>query len=350
MQNNYINLFKIFSYSPNAILVTDSEAKIVYANSAWEKLTGYTLDEVRGANPKILQSGKTPRSYYKKLWNSLTKGDPYISEDVIDKRKDGSLYQIHSTIYPIHEDKNIRYFVQVQQDITKRIHSENLKSEFFSILSHELKTPITVLKLLIQTRMRETPKNEVIKIKHEEMRFFEEELDRLTNLVNDMLDASRIEMNKIRLTFEVVNITKLIQAVLANLAIVSQNHKLTFVGTKKEYFVVADKHRIEQVLINFLTNAIKYSPEKETVAVDIMEQRNEIVISVKDNGIGIPKKDQKMIFDKFYQARKKSGFGLGLYISKEIIKRHKGKIWVESEEGKGSTFYFSLPTIEDQFH
>lgn len=342
MKQNIGHWTDIFASAPNAILVTDPHANIMYVNPAWEKLTGYTLAEVKGKNPKILQSGKTPKHVYKNLWKALINGEPFVSEAVIDKRKDGSLYQIQATFYPVQKDKKTIYYVQIQQDITERIRIEDLKSEFFSILSHELKTPITVLKLLIQSKFQ---KKKELQLTPEEMHFFEEELDRLTDLINDMLDTSRIERNKMRLQFEVLNITELLRTMIEKLRMVAQNHRL-ILDTANPYMGIADKKRIEQVVINLLTNAIKYSPEKTTITISITKHKLHTIVSVKDQGIGIPQKDQSAIFEKFHQASKKSGFGLGLYISKEIIKLHKGKIWVDSEEGKGSTFFFSLPSID----
>ena len=122
---------------------------------------------------------------------------------------------------------------------------------------------------------------------------------------------------------------------------------IIILDTPDEALVIADTSRIEQVLINLLSNAVKYSPENTTIHVRIFKETNKYVVAISDEGIGIPKKNLKLIFDKYYQVKTKSknGFGLGLYISKEIIKLHKGKIWVESTRGKGSTFYFSLPAI-----
>jgi signal transduction histidine kinase len=169
-----------------------------------------------------------------------------------------------------------------------------------------------------------------------------QECDRLTDLINDMLDSSRIETGKLNMNFEVFDLTELTQSTVEKIRIVTKDHKLIFDSTPK-YEVIGDKDRVEQVLINLLTNAIKYSAQKSEIAINITKQNSQVYVSVKDKGKGIPKKAHKAIFDKFYQLQRRDGFGLGLYISKEIIKHHKGKIWVESIVGKGSTFYFSLP-------
>ncbi len=114
--------------------------------------------------------------------------------------------------------------------------------------------------------------------------------------------------------------------------------------------VIADPTRIEQVLLNLLSNAVKYSPANTSIAVSLKIIGSHVVVFVRDEGFGVPKNKQKLIFDRYYQVKTKSkiGFGLGLYISKEIVKRHKGKIWVESEKGRGSTFYFSLPLFVEE--
>jgi PAS domain S-box-containing protein len=328
--------------SSDPIIITTPEAKIIYVNRAWEKLTGYTSEEVEGKNPNLLRSGKTPEKYYKNLWKAVSNGNSFTSEEIVDKRKDGSLYKIHSTIYPIRSNNKNIYYVQILHDISDRKHLEDLKSEFLSLVSHELKTPITVLKLLSQTHLARFKNEGAMTLTEKDLSLLNQECDRLTDLINDMLDSSRIETGKLNMNFEVFDLTELTQSTVEKIRIVTKDHKLIFDSTPK-YEVIGDKDRVEQVLINLLTNAIKYSAQKSEIAINITKQNSQVYVSVKDKGKGIPKKAHKAIFDKFYQLQRRDGFGLGLYISKEIIKHHKGKIWVESIVGKGSTFYFSLP-------
>lgn len=341
------NVKQILEACSDAILITTPDAKIVYVNPAWEKLTGYSFLEVEGKNPRFLKSGKTPPKIYKKLWSNLTGGKSFSNEQLIDKRKDGSEFLAHSTTFPVSRFDSILYYVQFLFDISKRKQLEDLKSEFLSVVSHELKTPITVLKLLAQSRLAQRKKNGTITIKSRDLEMIDYELDRMTRLINDMLDISKIENNKLNLNLIQFNLNELIAEVLRNMQLISKNHKLEYINNTN-LIIIADRQRINQVLVNLIINAIKYSPEGTTVKINVEEIKNRVQVSIADEGIGISIEKQSQIFQRFYQVHNNStgGFGLGLYISKEILKKHKGNIWVESKEDIGSTFYFILPTYK----
>lgn len=343
-------LRQILTASSDPILITSKDVQITYVNPAWEKLTGYTADEVLGQNPKILQSGKTPKHIYKKMWKSLFQGKAFISREVIDKRKNGSEYQIHSSIFPVRNDGDTQYYVQIQHDITGIKRMEALHKEFLSSAAHELKTPITVLKLLAQSHLYKARKLGIDSIKASELELVDRELDRVSRLINDMLDSTRFETGKMFMQYEEIDLSELIIKIVKKISIYAKSHNIIIEKIFKNKFVIADRERIEQVLVNLLSNAVKYSPDGEIITVSVVLKDKNIIVSVRDRGIGIPKSRQKLIFDRYYQVKSKSniGFGLGLYISKEIIKRHKGKLWVESNVGKGSIFSFSLPTVEDE--
>lgn len=340
-------LYLILDASSDPILITSPEVKIVYVNSAWEKLTGYTFAEVAGKNPRILQSGKTPKEIYQKMWQALKKQQSFTNYEVIDKRKDGTEFNVRSTIYPVVQNDKVIHYVQIMYDITKEKQLEELQKEFIAVVGHELKTPITVLKLLSQLHIAKAKKSGASLMSLTDLELLGSELDRLSRLINDVLDSSRIETGRLHMKFEIQDISGLIKNVVEKMTIINANHKIV-VRTIPNASVIGDRERLEQVLINLISNAYKYSPENSTVTISAQIIRKNVVVSITDEGIGIPKKDQPHIFDRFYQVRKKSriGFGLGLYISNDIIRRHKGKIWVKSQTSKGSTFSFSLPIID----
>lgn len=338
-------LQQILDVSPDPLLITDSESNIIYANTSWEKLTGYSFAEVKNKNPRILQSGKTPPRIYKAMWARLQQKKPFISDGIRDKKKNGSEYQISSSIYPITQNDVIKYFVQIQHDITFAKKMDEFRKAFLSLSAHELKTPITVLKLLTQSHLLKAKKRGEDTINISELELIDQEIDRLITLINDMLDSSRFETGKEVMTFETIDLAPVIKKTVKKIQIFAKNHTVRIDHLIPNTIVIADSMRIEQVLLNLLSNAVKYSPPEKTVRVSMRNDKKRVIISVSDEGVGIPKSKQKLIFDRYYQVKSKSkvGFGLGLYIAKEIIKKHKGKLWVESIKGKGSTFYFSLP-------
>jgi len=243
------------------------------------------------------------------------------------------------------KDNNPIRMLGATSDITKQKQLDQEKSDFLSMASHELKTPLTSMKIFIDLFKRQQSINPEKGEYY--MNRIKDQADRLAELTNDLLDVSRIETGKLKLSKDSFVLNKLIEETVESLQPSTQKHKIEIFdnGSVK---VVADKYRIYQVLINLLTNAIKYSPQGEKILVKIDYQKNDVVVSVKDFGIGIKKDEQDKVFDRLYQIsdpeeKTYPGLGLGLFISKEIIDRHHGKIWVESVKGKGSTFYFSLP-------
>lgn len=173
------------------------------------------------------------------------------------------------------------------------------------------------------------------------------QIDRLALLMASFVNVYKIQNGKLALRKKNFNITELVRTIVSDFQYTTKSHSLEYKSCK-EAVLFADKERIAQVLVNLISNAIKYSPASDKVIITCSKNQNNIIISVQDFGIGIPKDEQVKIFDRFFRVKGKkkngiSGLGLGLYISREIVNRHKGKIWVVSIEGKGSTFRFSLP-------
>jgi signal transduction histidine kinase len=231
------------------------------------------------------------------------------------------------------------------------IHSQKLidekKDEFIGIASHELKTPLTSVKgyvQIVQTLLAKENHSTALKYIQKANQF----IDRLHSLISELLDITKIHHGKLLLKQSEFNFNQILTETIEIINPSSSNHTIEVVG-QIDNIVVGDKERIQQVLINLLSNAIKYSPNANKVEVYLQNFPDHLHISVKDYGIGIPRPDQKKIFDKFYRVEDNSkqfqGLGIGLFIAAEIIRRHKGEIWVEGEPGKGSTFHFTLPQI-----
>jgi PAS domain S-box-containing protein len=223
--------------------------------------------------------------------------------------------------------------------------NERRKDEFLSVASHELKTPLTSIKAFTQLLERyfgESEDQKAISM----LSKMNNQIDKLTNLVEDLLDISRIEAGKMVFNPEKFDLGELIESVIEEIQPTSSHiiHK----HITKNVYVYADKYRIGQVITNLLTNAIKYSPMADRIELKLSKTKTLAKLSVQDFGIGIPKDQQEKIFQRFYRVEGRGresypGLGLGLHISSEIVARHNGKLWLESGEGKGSTFYCTLP-------
>ena len=231
--------------------------------------------------------------------------------------------------------------------LLRRRESERRRDQLISMASHELKTPLTsatVFSEILQRHLGKTPRKSKQALEYATR--ISGALDRLTKLTGDLIDVSRSRTGKLRLQMKGVDINILVAAVVADLKLIDQNHHMTIEGQAKRK-VKIDEIRIRQVLVNLLNNAKAYSPVGSEIVVSIAKVDEDLIIKVIDSGPGIAKKERGRIFEAFYQkddGRKgRAGFGLGLYVSRQIMDLHGGKIWVESSSGKGSTFAFSLP-------
>ena len=262
-------------------------------------------------------------------------------------RPDGIIYWISVTGKVIFnaEGSPIRMLGTVM-DITESKQEELQKNDFIAIASHELKTPLTSLKAYAQLLKSSKAATDPGFIKSIGVRI-EGQINKMTKLVYSFLDLSKIETNKTVLRKEFIDVNELIKEVINDYLFQEKNHPILFDSVALP-MVYADKHKITQVIDNLVSNAIKYSPKGGQVLVTAGLQNEEVLISVEDHGIGIDNNHLHKIFDRYYriddlQVKNASGFGIGLYLCADIVKRHHGKIGLESEPGKGSRFFFTLP-------
>ncbi|MDN5284522.1 MAG: chemotaxis protein CheR [Mucilaginibacter sp.] len=220
------------------------------------------------------------------------------------------------------------------------------KDEFISIASHELKTPITSLKAILQIIERATLQKDDMRPLHTFVQKANKQVDKLTELVKDLLDVTKIQAGKLELRKTKFILGELIEECWEELQVNSQHHQIVVEGDSN-IDIIADRNRLEQVIINLISNAIKYSPDSNKVIINVEKLIDGVKIAVTDFGIGIPKNKQSLLFDRFYRvdenSKRYAGLGLGLFISSEIVKQHQGHIHVESTVGKGSTFWFIMP-------
>lgn len=285
------------------------------------------------------------------LWEAVRGGPPYHVEFRVIW-PDDSLHWVLAR-GDIYYDKNnqLSRMVGVNIDITERKELEQRKDEFISMASHELKTPITSLKgftHILQRRFTKHGDEQALQY----LARIDKQVNKLTKLITDLLDISKIQAGKLEYQEERFDLDALIQEIVENLQETTQTHSLLLEG-QAHVQVFGDKDRIGQVLINLLTNAIKYSPKADKVIVRVCKDSKNALVSVQDFGIGIAEVYQKKIFERFYQitdSEEKTypGLGIGLYISNEIIKRQGGGMWLESKKGEGATFHFALPLATEE--
>ena len=234
-------------------------------------------------------------------------------------------------------------------DITDRKEIEERKNEFISIASHELKTPVTSVKAFTQLLLYKHAKNGDA-LTFDYLKRMDSQLNNLTNLINDLLDVSKIEQGKLQFNKELISFDELVREVVSDMQAMFPKHLLMIEGNYK-CSVQGDQQRLCQVLINLIENAIRYSPGKNEVLINSRSNNHSVVVSVRDFGLGIPEEKQSHLFERFFRVNgPKSetfgGLGLGLYICGEIIKRHGGTMTVKSKVGEGSTFSFSIPLAQ----
>jgi len=214
------------------------------------------------------------------------------------------------------------------------------------MVSHELKTPLTSLTAIVQLANSKLVNSEDSFLVNA-MRKANQQVKKMSTMINGFLNISRLESGKIHIDKQDFDMEVLIADVIDDANLTTGTHLIRFEKCQPT-LVNADRDKISSVISNYISNAIKYSPKEKPVIVDCYVKGGQVIVSVKDEGMGINAEDLAKIFDRYYRVetnrtRHISGFGIGLYLSAEIIERHKGKVWAESETGKGSTFYFSLP-------
>lgn len=277
-----------------------------------------------------------------KAWQqALLTGQEYMME-LRFRRKDG-LYKWHlSRAIPFFDKGIITLWLGTSTDIDIQKNNELKKDEFLNIASHELKTPLTSIKAYNQIIKRSDDPDK-IKVLVQKSSIH---IKQLENLIANLLDVTMINSGKLGYNIEEFNFDEIIRESIESVQHISLRHQI-ILETSEPVLLKGDKFRMEQVLNNLLINAIKYSPNADQIVVNQKVLAGSIVVSIQDFGIGIAVKDVDHLFDRYYRVDKTAiyfnGLGLGLFISAEIIKRHNGKFWIESELGKGSTFYFSLP-------
>lgn len=337
----------IFDAVGEGILVTSPNGVIEYINPAMEKLTGYSAAEAIGQMPRIWKSERQNSAFYTQMWQVIRSGNTWRGE-LVNRRKDGSLYDVLLTITPIPgPDGKPVGFVGVQNDITPFKEMSRLKNEFISMAAHELRTPLTSILGFSEILMTRQLSDER-KIRY--LTFINQQADALRAILDDLLDLSRMEAGEgFEVVENVVDLKKIVEEVIFGFQENQPAHHYQIAGSASWPRITGDPAKLAQLFKNLLSNATKYSPHGGEIVFQgsIEQEYNLFHLTLTDQGVGMTPEQVTQIFERFYRADASNtaigGTGLGMTISRLIVERHGGKIWVESEHGVGTTVHLLLP-------
>lgn len=349
----------ILSSMAEGMIVVDKDARITIINQAGADMLGINRQKVVGQNYYSIvttkdRDGQVVPIERRPLHLALTAGTKQIktlSDGLHYVRADGSLMPVAITASPVIFDKKIIGGVSTFQDITGEEELDKTKGEIISIASHQLRTPLTAIKWLSEQMLAPVRTMNRAELRKNTQRIHSSN-ERMITLVNDLLNVSRIELGTISLSYKPYDLPKAIDEIVNEIKAEIKNKHLK-VTTHIEPgldAIVTDPRHLQVILQNLITNAVKYTPEKHQVTIAASKEHDKLHLTVKDTGYGIPAKQQSQIFSKLFRAdnARKSvtdGTGLGLYVGKAMVDQLGGKIWFESVEDEGTTFFVVIPLI-----
>ncbi len=335
----------------DGILIFTSDHRVDRCNLAFARMSGSTSEEIlANRHEQIIQWANPPQGLTLEQaeaggWPLTPHAQLYVEGDLKRKNNRSSLPVGISYAPLLSKEGTLQNIIVTVRDITRFRQAEELKSTFISIVSHELKTPVALIKGYVSTLRREDA-NWDRSIVADSLAVIEEESDRLTQMIENLLDASRLQAGGFPIKRSDVNLPDLARRMTTRLQTQTSHHTLRIDFPEDFPVVLADETRLEQVLSNLVSNAIKYSPDGE-IHVSGQIRSDNVVVCVSDQGPGIAPEDIPHVFDRFYRApdmaRHTKGAGLGLYLSRAIVEAHGGRMWVDPEAGKGARICFSLP-------
>ena len=346
-----LRLDSVLSHMSDGVLATDRRGNVTIVNNMALQLLGVEHDdELIGKS--IIDVLDIRHDYtVRQLVNSEQK------EMILDMSNSGSNLILNAYFSPIQRESGfVSGLVCVLHDVTSQQKEEQERKEFVSNVSHELRTPLTSVKSYVEALSDGAWQDK--EIAPQFLKVVQDETERMIRMINDLLSLSRMDAGTTKLNLEYVNINELFNYILNRFDMIikkeedpkKKKYTIERFFTKKDLWVEIDTDKFTQVIDNIMNNAIKYSPDGGVITARLLETHNHVIMSISDQGLGIPRKDLSHIFDRFFRvdkarSRKQGGTGLGLAISKEVVNMLGGQIWVDSVEGKGSTFYISLPYV-----
>ena len=338
---------------PQIVWIGESDGRLTYFNQATMDYSGRDYNTFLEARGWLDIVHPDEQNENVRLWiRSVTHKTPFSFEHRFRSKTGDYRWFLSRAIPQLDEFGNVKKWVGTSTDIDDMKRQDEHKNDFIKIANHELKTPVTTIKGYVQLlkKMRGDSEDKFLV---NSLNTIENQVNKLNLLIGDLLDISRIESGKLPLVKDNFSLLKLVTETIEDIKASEPSHRINFeLRHASDIEVFADKDRITQVLNNLLTNAIKYSPTAQNVDVELYIKDNSAVLSVQDFGIGMDESELEHIFERFYRVSGADevtfpGFGIGLFIVKDIVERHQGKTWVKSEKNKGSKFFFSLPLFEN---
>ena len=350
MVNSLIDPKTILDRIPTGIMVTDSDWRVRYVNESVARALKRSQEEIVGEHLLVILAGYCREDSSGDLMRMVTRLTQNPPQDKIVRRLPiqlgGERRFIRIRVQPYSPAPVVSGYLFLFRDATQEGEVDEMKSEFVSMASHEMRTPMTSIKgsleLLLGGYAGDLPAEAT-----ELLGISLTAVDRLVRLINDLLDISKIESGKMDLHLDRIDIGECIGKSMRSLRALAEAHKVSIRSEQAENLprVMGDRDRLEQVITNLLSNALKYTPPETQVSIVTGAVDNAVRVSVRDQGPGIPKGLHERVFDRFFQlAGAKQGSGLGLTICRALIEQHRGRIWVESTLGNGATFHVEIPS------
>ncbi len=364
----------------SVVSITNKDGIITHINDNFCEASKYTKDELLGKTHKVIKSNHQSDEFWKDMWGTVKTGNVWNGK-IKNKAKDGTEYWQNSTFVPLYDKENIiTQYISISTIITKEIKFEEklktnldqlqvqknelnemnkelkkteiLKEEFIAMISHELKTPLTPILMWAGALQDKKFMGELNEKQRKATKTILSCATELSELISDIFDSYKLDLEKIEFNKHEINLMKLMDSVKNTAEKLIGKHKIIVENTTDENITVySDKKRIDQIFKNLITNAIDFvDQDSGEIKIHAVVKGENVEFMVKDNGIGIKKEFQDELFKKFYQidtsaTRKHGGSGLGLSICHGMVKGMKGRIWVESDHGMGTTLYFTLPIV-----
>jgi PAS domain S-box-containing protein len=335
----------------DGIIIMGANHQIEKCNQAFARILRMDVSKIeRQPHDEIikwesLQQGNSLEEAELSGWPLTANANLYVEGNL--RRPDGDLIPVGITYAPLLSgDGKLINIIASVRDITHFREAEEIKSVFVSVVSHELKTPVALIKGYVGTLRREDVSWES-EIVQDSLKVIEDEADRLTELIENLLDASRLQAGGFSLNLAEIKVDGLAAEVAERVQTRTELHKIIIQFPEDFPTIVGDQNRLEQVFYNLLENAVKYSPEGGEIRISGQIRSKQIIVCIQDQGSGISREDIPHVFDRFYRAdeaaRNTQGAGLGLYLSRAIIEAHHGRIWVEPRSERGTRICFSIP-------